>query len=152
MTRIQDVFDELCRIAPLELQMDFDNAGFQVGRRDREVHRVLLALDATDEVLREAMDLGAELIVTHHPLLFTPLRSISDTEPVQRRRNTCRTISQNQDIRFKVIHLSLQKDYAIVSLTRAHPSSGIWAPITCTTSLETILPRLPERSMSQPFM
>ena len=74
------------------------------------------------------------------------------TESVQRRRNTCRTISQNQDIRFKVIHLSLQKDYAIVSLMRDHPSSGIWAPITCTTSLETILPRLPERSMSQPFM
>lgn len=85
MTRIQDVFDELCRIAPLELQMDFDNAGFQVGRRDREVHRVLLALDATDEVLQEAKELGAELIVTHHPLLFTPLRSVSDGEPVQRR-------------------------------------------------------------------
>ena len=43
MTRIQDIFDELCRMAPLELQMDFDNAGFQVGRRDREARRVLLA-------------------------------------------------------------------------------------------------------------
>ena len=48
MTRIQDVFDELCRIAPLELQMDFDNAGFPVGRRYRELQHVLLALDATD--------------------------------------------------------------------------------------------------------
>ena len=50
MTTIRDIFDALCRIAPLELQMDFDNAGFQVGHADREVRRVLLALDATDAV------------------------------------------------------------------------------------------------------
>jgi dinuclear metal center YbgI/SA1388 family protein len=65
--------------------MDFDNAGFQVGHADREVQRVLLALDATDAVVEEAEALGAELIVTHHPLLFSPLRSLTDLEPTQRR-------------------------------------------------------------------
>jgi dinuclear metal center YbgI/SA1388 family protein len=85
MTTIRDIFDALCRIAPLELQMDFDNAGFQVGHTDREVQRVLLALDATDAVAEEAEALGAELIVTHHPLIFSPLRSLTDLEPTQRR-------------------------------------------------------------------
>ena len=85
MTKIQDIFEELCRIAPLELQMDFDNAGFQVGHGDRAVHRVLLALDATDTVVREAKELGAELIVTHHPLIFSPIKKLNDTEPVQAR-------------------------------------------------------------------
>ena len=85
MTSIQNIFDELCRIAPLELQMDFDNAGFQFGRADREVHRALLSLDVTDEVAEEARVLGAELIVSHHPLFFSPLKSVCDTEAVQRR-------------------------------------------------------------------
>ena len=85
MTTVQNVFDELCRIAPLELQMDFDNAGFQLGHADREVRRVLLSLDVTDEVAEEARDLGAELIVSHHPLIFSPLRSLCDTDAVQRR-------------------------------------------------------------------
>ena len=85
MTSIQDIFDELCRIAPLELQMDFDNAGFQLGHGDREVHRALLSLDVTDAVAEEAHALGAELIVSHHPLIFSPLKSVCDTEAVQRR-------------------------------------------------------------------
>lgn len=85
MTEIQDIFAVLCRVAPLELQMDFDNAGFQIGRAEREVHRVLLALDATDAVVEEAEALGAELVVTHHPLLFSPLRSLTDLDPTQRR-------------------------------------------------------------------
>ena len=88
MTAIRDIFAALCHIAPLELQMDFDNAGFQIGRSEREVHRVLLALDATDAVVEEADALGAELIVTHHPLLFSPLRSLTDLNPTQRRALT----------------------------------------------------------------
>ena len=85
MTTIRDIFDELCRIAPLELQMDFDNAGFQLGHADREVRRVLLALDVTDNVAEEACRLGAGLIVSHHPLIFTPLKSVCDADAVQRR-------------------------------------------------------------------
>lgn len=85
MTCVRDIFEELCRMAPLELQMDFDNAGFQIGHADREVHRVLLALDATDEVAEEAKECGAELIVTHHPLIFSPLKAVSDRDLVSRR-------------------------------------------------------------------
>ena len=85
MTVIRDILEALCQIAPLELQMDFDNAGFQIGHADAQVHRALLALDVTDGVVAEAAESSAELIVTHHPLLFTPLRSITDLDPTQRR-------------------------------------------------------------------
>ena len=85
MTCIRDVFEELCRIAPLELQMGFDNAGFQIGHRDRALHRALLALDVSDAVAQEAKERGAELIITHHPLIFSPLKAVSDAEPVQKR-------------------------------------------------------------------
>jgi len=85
MTLIQELYDELCRMAPPELQMDFDNAGFQIGHRDWEVRRVLLALDATDAVAQEALAAGAELIVTHHPLIFPTLKAVSDLDPVSRR-------------------------------------------------------------------
>ena len=81
MKTVSDVFAVLCRIAPLELQMEFDNSGFLVGRQDRELHRVLLALDITDEVIEEAESLGAELIVSHHPVIFHKLGAVTDAVP-----------------------------------------------------------------------
>ena len=62
MTTVNDVFRRLCAWAPLELQMDFDNSGFQIGRGDVEVSRILLALDITDDVVSEAEELGAQLL------------------------------------------------------------------------------------------
>ena len=85
MTTNRDIFGALCELAPLHLQMDFDNAGFQLGHPDREVGCVLLALDVTDAVTQEAKERGAGLIVSHHPLLFSPLRAVTDEEPVQKR-------------------------------------------------------------------
>lgn len=85
MTSIQDLFDFLCELAPLELQMDFDNAGFQLGYARKPVSRVLLALDVTDPVVDEAIAMGAELIVSHHPILFRPPRQITDADPVSAR-------------------------------------------------------------------
>ena len=81
MATANDIYAFLCAAAPIELQMDFDNSGFQLGSGKAEVRRVLLALDLTDDVAAEAEELGAELIITHHPLLFTPLRSLTDSDP-----------------------------------------------------------------------
>ena len=85
MTRINDVYSYLCVLAPLELQMSFDNAGFQLGRGGNEVRRALLALDVTDAVVGEAENLGAELIISHHPLIFTPVKNITDCDAEHRR-------------------------------------------------------------------
>jgi len=79
MTTVQDIFGFLKEAAPLELQMDFDNAGFLIGHADSEVQTVLLALDVTDEVTEEAIRSGAQLIISHHPVIFHPVRSITDT-------------------------------------------------------------------------
>lgn len=78
MSKIKDIYGFLCEIAPLELQCGFDNAGFQTGRGDREVKKALLALDVTNWVIDEAREKGAELILSHHPLLFTPLKKFTD--------------------------------------------------------------------------
>ena len=74
MATVNDIYDFLNDLAPVRYQMDFDNAGFLVGDGSATVERVLLALDITDEVIAEAAALHAQLIVSHHPLIFTPLR------------------------------------------------------------------------------
>ena len=77
MPTVQEIFDFLNARAPVELKMDFDNVGLLVGRGGSQVSRVLTALDITDEVIREAVSIGAELIVSHHPLFFE-LKAVSD--------------------------------------------------------------------------
>lgn len=62
---------------PLSLAEHWDNPGLQVGRRDREVHKIYLALDATDQVLAHCVESGAELLITHHPLLMEGLKKIN---------------------------------------------------------------------------
>ena len=78
MPTVQEIFEAIAQWAPTDLQMDFDNSGFLLGHGDRQVHKVLLTLDITLPVIREAEELGAELIVSHHPLIFRPLKSLTD--------------------------------------------------------------------------
>ena len=77
MITVKDIFDFLCEKAPLETQLDFDNAGFLCGDADSVVTKVMTALDITDAVVAEAAELGAELIVSHHPVCFTPMKSVT---------------------------------------------------------------------------
>lgn len=78
MTTVQNIYDFLQSKAPFELQMSFDNAGFLVGRGDKAVSRVLVALDITEEVVSEAIDAGAQLIVAHHPVIWGGAKSVTD--------------------------------------------------------------------------
>jgi dinuclear metal center YbgI/SA1388 family protein len=71
------VLDNLLDFAPAEAKMDFDNVGLLAGDSRGIVTRVLVALDITSEVIREAAELGAQLIVSHHPLLFSA-KSVTD--------------------------------------------------------------------------
>lgn len=77
MTRVQDILRLLCEKAPPERKLGFDNVGLLVGRSTAEVGTALVALDITDEVIGEAVELGAGLIVSHHPLFFE-LKSVTD--------------------------------------------------------------------------
>lgn len=68
----------LDRLAPTRLAEEWDNVGLMVGRRDRPVTRVLVALDLRGHVLDEARDTGADLVLVHHPPIFPALSAVSD--------------------------------------------------------------------------
>ncbi len=70
--------------APRWTAWERDNVGLQVGRAGQPVRRVLVTLDVTDAVVDEAIGRRADLIVSHHPLIFRPLSSVSDADPVSR--------------------------------------------------------------------
>lgn len=72
------------RFAPLPLQESWDNAGLQVGLTETEVSGALLCLDVNERIVDEAIMKGCNLIVSHHPLLFRGLKTISDLTDVQR--------------------------------------------------------------------
>ena len=65
--------------------MDFDNVGLLAGRTEKEVKRVYIALDATDAVIDRAVEAGADMLITHHPLIFSPLKKVTDEDFVSRR-------------------------------------------------------------------
>lgn len=98
MRRAGEIYEYLKELAPLELQMDFDNSGFQLGRLDAEVNKALLALDVTEEVVGEAIELGAQLIISHHPLIFSKLRSIMDTKLLRLAENRIAVISMHTNL------------------------------------------------------
>ena len=84
MPKIADIVDLFELRIPSKMKMDFDNVGLLVGTSDAEVRKVLVSLDITDEVINEAKELKAELIVSHHPLFFE-LKSITNTTGVGRK-------------------------------------------------------------------
>lgn len=78
---VQMVYDWLNALAPFDTAEDFDNAGLLLGDPAAPVHTVLFGLDATPELATQAAAMGAELVITHHPLIFSPLRRIDYTSP-----------------------------------------------------------------------
>ena len=84
MATVRDIFTQMDQWAPFETQMDFDNAGFLVGRGEREVRKMLVSLDITEPVVDEAADWGADLIVAHHPVIFHPVKRLTDETPTGR--------------------------------------------------------------------
>ena len=73
---VEAIYKAIDAIAPFSESMDFDNTGILVGDPQAEVTDALLCLDVTPRVLREACELGVQLIISHHPVIFTPLRAV----------------------------------------------------------------------------
>ena len=83
--KIKEVAETLERFAPLPLQESYDNAGLQIGLTEVDnLTGVLLCLDVTEDVIREAARKGLNLVVSHHPLLFRGLKRVADTTTVER--------------------------------------------------------------------
>lgn len=78
MSTVNDVLYFLDVLAPFDSSMGFDNTGMLVGGKTKKVSRILLTLDVTRKAIQRAVDIGAELIVSHHPVIFDPLKRVSD--------------------------------------------------------------------------
>ncbi len=74
--KIKEVYDFLDFIAPFNTAAEWDNCGLSVGSLNNDVTKILVALDVTESLIDEAVKIGAELVVTHHPLIFTPVSQI----------------------------------------------------------------------------
>ena len=81
---LQDIINIIESVAPLSYQEDWDNSGLQVGDRNAEVNAALLTVDVTESVVDEAITLGCDLIVSHHPLLFRGLKQITGSTSQER--------------------------------------------------------------------
>ena len=82
MYKVKDIIAVLEDFAPLSIQEKWDNSGLCIGSPEAPVTSVLLGLDCTPELVGEAVSCGADMIVTHHPLIFSGLKKISPEDPV----------------------------------------------------------------------
>lgn len=76
MARVKDFYDFLNTIAPFETQESWDNSGMLVGDINAEVRKVAVALDITPDVIKRAKENGANLIISHHPVIFNPIKTV----------------------------------------------------------------------------
>ena len=80
--KVRDVIAVIEEFAPLSIQEGWDNSGLCIGSPEAEVSSVLFALDCTESLVDEAIDCGADMIITHHPLIFSGLKKISPEDQV----------------------------------------------------------------------
>ena len=78
MITVRDIVEKLDKLAPRASACDWDNPGLLVGRYDKEVSSVYVALDATAQAVSEAIESGCDMIVTHHPIIFRGIKAIND--------------------------------------------------------------------------
>lgn len=81
---ISQLLNELHQWAPFNHQESYDNSGLLIGSPDSEVQNVLVSLDITEEVMAEAVKLGSDLIISHHPIIFQGLKSLTGKTPEER--------------------------------------------------------------------
>lgn len=82
---VNDLMTYLEQAAPLNYALEWDNCGLLLGNSEKEVKTIYIALDATDDVIEEAVRLGADFLLTHHPLLFHGVKSIREDDFIGRR-------------------------------------------------------------------
>ena len=84
MVTVADVLKQVESLAPTYMKMSWDNVGLLCGSKRAEVNKILVALDPFEGVCREAVSWGADVIVTHHPIIFQPLKNVTDETAIGR--------------------------------------------------------------------
>ncbi|MGN0156831.1 MAG: Nif3-like dinuclear metal center hexameric protein [Lachnospiraceae bacterium] len=85
MMRCRELIEKLETLSPVSYAEDWDNVGLLAGRWEKEVTKVMIALDASDSVIQQAVTNGVDMLLTHHPLLFSPLKRVVSDDFVGRR-------------------------------------------------------------------
>lgn len=116
MIKVKDIAKVIEEFAPKRLQESYDNTGLQVGDPEMAVNGVLLCLDVTEEILEEARKRRCNMIVSHHPLLFSGLKQITGSTPVQR----IVTRAIKHDMAIYASHTNLDSTVEGVSYELAH--------------------------------
>ncbi len=84
MIKVRDISGAIEKFAPKEIQEKYDNSGLQVGSPEMPVNGCLLCLDVTEDILKEALKRACNLIVSHHPLLFSGLKEVTGRTATER--------------------------------------------------------------------
>ncbi len=84
LLRLRDIAGLIESVAPTPLQESYDNSGIQLGNPDDKINGALICIDITEDVIDEAITLGVNLVISHHPLIFSGLKKISDTDATGR--------------------------------------------------------------------
>lgn len=109
--RIKEIIQSIEQLAPVSLQEDYDNSGVQVGDVNREATGAILAIDVTENVIEEAVSLGCNLIISHHPLAFKPFKSLTGKNYVER----CMLKAIKNDIVIYAAHTNLDNAHGGVN-------------------------------------
>lgn len=104
-----DILEKLAKEYPLSMALSWDNSGLQVGRSDRETDRIFVALDATEDVVEQCIKSGAQLLLTHHPLLMSGIRRISENDMYGRK-----ILSMIEN---GITHYAMHTNYDVVLMT-----------------------------------
>lgn len=83
--KCKDIIKQLETIAPVHYAEKWDNVGLIVGDEEQEVHKVLIALDPSTEVIEQAIEQQCDMIITHHPLIFSPMKKITNNDFIGKR-------------------------------------------------------------------
>ena len=101
MVKAKEIYDLIDSFAPFETQMSFDNAGLIIGDENAVSDTVIVTLDVTAEVIQEAIEHNANIIVSHHPVIFYPTKSLaSDSVPFLCARHNMTVISAHTNLDF----------------------------------------------------
>ncbi|MCD8006968.1 MAG: Nif3-like dinuclear metal center hexameric protein [Oscillospiraceae bacterium] len=133
MTTVRDIYNYIDSFAPYQTQDSWDNSGLLVGDGDEPVTKALCALDASIPAILEAERLGCQLILTHHPIIFDPLKSLDSTVPAAllfKKGIACISSHTNLDSAeygisdMMVDKLGLKNLHRMVDVNRADPVTG----------------------------
>lgn len=132
MTTVRDVYDFLDSIAPFDTQESWDNSGFLVGDAEKDVKRIAVCLDVTHDTLDQADAFGADLLVSHHPVIFHPVKGMREQNPGTE----------------SIVYSAIRKDIAVLS---AHTcwdmaAGGVNDVLAALCGLEDVAGILPDEN------